>query len=109
VILDLDSRWSRLISFTTLPRFLGRRSAPGRHEIGGWLDTTAGLGGKEKGEVIFSLPETYPRPSSSISVAAGIYLYLLVSAIRLMSGGSVYKDQVKKNVMGGACSTNGGE
>jgi hypothetical protein len=52
IILDLGSRWRRVVSFTPC-RFTPGERAPGIHWIGGWVGPRAGLDAVENGRILY--------------------------------------------------------
>jgi hypothetical protein len=52
LILDLGTRWGRVVSFTPRPRFSPRERTPGTHCSGGWVGPRAGLDTEDRGKIL---------------------------------------------------------
>jgi hypothetical protein len=51
-ILDLGISWKQVVSFTPRPLYPRRRSHPGAHWIGGWMDPRTGLDTVDKRKIL---------------------------------------------------------
>jgi hypothetical protein len=63
-ILDPDTRWRRVVSFTSTGRFTSREIAPGIHWIGGLVGPRTGLDTMEKRKIPSPCRDSNPRSSS---------------------------------------------
>jgi hypothetical protein len=61
LILELGTRWERVVSVTPLPRFTPGERTPGTHCTGGWVGPRAGLDTEARGKVLSPLPEIEPQ------------------------------------------------
>jgi hypothetical protein len=68
IILNLGTRWRRIVSVTPRPLYPGERN-PGTHWIGGWVGSKVGLDAVEKRKISYPCRESNPgRPSHGSSV-----------------------------------------
>jgi hypothetical protein len=61
LILDLDTRWKRVVSVTPRPRFSPEERTLGTHCTGGWVGPRAGLDTEVRGKILSPLPGIEPR------------------------------------------------